>query len=254
MRGFYAFIKKEFLEQIRTFRLWILLAVAVLFGMMSPLMAKLMPEILSSMNMEGMVIQIPEPTVYDAYTQFFKNFTQMGTLVILLIFGGTLSGELSKGTLINLLAKGLPRRTVLLSKYVAAVIIWTVAYALAFVTNYGYTVYLFPETDVKNLFFSLFCLWIFVCFVISLIMLSSTIAPGSFGGLILSAGALVVMLMVSIIPKAEKFNPITLASVNVALLEGTKSVSGLTLTVSITILLILGSLIASILIFEKKKL
>ena len=254
MRGFIAFIKKELLEQVRTYRLWILFAVAVLFGMMSPLMAKLMPEILSSMNMEGMVIQIPQPTVFDAYTQFFKNFTQMGVLVILLIFGGTLSGELSRGTLVNILAKGLPRRTVLLSKYVSAVIIWTVAYALAFATDYGYTIYLFPDADVKNLFFSLFCLWIFVCLVISLIMLSSTIAPGSFGGLILSAVSLVVMLMISILPKAEKYNPITLASVNVAVLEGAKPLSELTLTVGITIILIVVCLLASILIFEKKKL
>ncbi len=254
MRGFLAFIKKEMLEQTRTFRLWILLAVAVLFGMMSPIMAKLMPEILFSVNMEGMVLQIPQPTVYDAYTQFFKNFTQMGILVILLIFGGTLSNELSRGTLVNILAKGLPRRTVLLSKYVTAVILWTLAYALAFVTDYGYTLYLFPEADVKHLFFSLFCLWLFVCFVISLIMLSSTIAPGSFGGLILSAVSLVVMLMISMIPKAEKYNPITLASVNVALLKGTKPIGELTLTISITTILILICLTGAILIFEKKKL
>lgn len=254
MRGMIAFIKKELLEQVRTYRLWILLIVAVLFGMMSPLMAKLMPEILSSINMEGMVIQVPQPTLFDAYTQFFKNFTQMGILVILLIFGGTLSGELSKGTLVNILAKGLPRRTVILSKYVAAVIIWTLAYALAFVTDYAYTVYLFPKADINNLFFSLFCLWIFVCLVISFIILSGTIAPGSFGGLILPAVSLVVMLMVSIIPKSEKYNPITLTSVNVDLLKGTVQTSDLTLSLGITIILILVSLIASILIFEKKKL
>lgn len=253
MRGFTTFIKKELLEQVRTYRLWILLAVAVLFGMMSPLLAKLMPELIASMNMEGMVVQIPEPTVYDAYAQFFKNFTQMGILAILLIFGGTLSGELSRGTLINILAKGLPRRTVVLSKYVAAVILWTIAYTLAFATDYGYTLYLFPGAEVKNLFFSLFCLWLFVCFVISLILLSSTIAPGNFGGLILSGAGLVVMLMISILPGAEKYNPITLASVNILLLNGGKEVSQLIPVVSVTFLLTFSCLLASVLVFEKKK-
>ncbi len=254
MRGFMAFIKKELLEQVRTYRLWILLAVFLLFGMMSPLMAKLMPEIFSSLDMEGVVIQVPEPTVYDAYAQFFKNFTQMGILVVLLVFGGTLSNELSKGTLVNILAKGLPRRTVLLSKYVAAVLVWTAGYALAIATDYGYTVYLFPGEGVTNLFFSLFCLWLFVCFVIALIMLSSTVAPGSFGGLILSAVSLVIMLMLGMVPETEQYNPITLASINTALLDGTKSISGLTITISITLVLILSCLITSILIFEKKKL
>ncbi|HHV11426.1 MAG TPA: ABC transporter permease [Clostridiales bacterium] len=254
MRGFMVFIKKELLEQVRTYRLWILFAVFLVIGMMSPLMAKLMPEIFSSLDMEGLVIQVPEPTVYDAYAQFFKNLTQMGILGVLLVFGGTLSNELARGTLVNILAKGLPRRTVLLSKYAAAVLVWTAGYALAIATDYGYTVYLFPNGGVANLFFSLFCLWLFVCFVISLILLSSTIAPGSFGGLILSAVALVVMLMLGMVPKAGRYNPVTLASVNTALLEGAKSVSDLTITVSITVVLILSCLIASILIFEKKKL
>ena len=254
MRGFYAFTKKELLEQLRTFKWLIILAVFFLFGMMSPVMAKLLPEILSGMNIEGMVIKVPEPTVLDAYGQFFKNFTQMGMLVLLLVFGSTLSGELTKGTLINVLTKGLPRHTVLLSKYMAAVLLWTVGYLVAAVTNYGYSVYLFENTSVEHLIFSLFCLWLFGCFVLALIILSSTIASGNFGGLILSAVALVIMLMIEILPKIQKYNPITLASVNVAVLSGTQEVNELIITVVITILLTAGCLIASVLIFGKKKL
>ena len=254
MRGFYAFTKKELLEQLRTFKWLIILSVFFLFGMMSPVMAKLLPDILSGMEVEGMVIKVPEPTALDAYAQFFKNFTQMGMLVVLLVFGGTLSGELSKGTLINILAKGLPRHTVLLSKYMAAVLLWTVGYLVAAATNYGYTAYLFKTTTVENLLFSLFCLWLFGCFVLALIILSSTIASGNFGGLILSAVALVVMLLLDIFPNTHRYNPISLASENLALLSGNVQTEELAIAVVITVILTVACLVAAIALFRKKKL
>ena len=167
MRGFIAFTKKEFLESLRTYRCLILISVFFLFGMMSPLLAKLMPEILAGVEMQGMSIMLPEPTAMDAYSQFFKNMTQMGILVLLLVFGGMLSGERSRGTLVPILAKGLQRHTVLLSKFISAVMLWTMAYITAAVVNYGYTRYLFRATVVNSLAFSLFCLWLFGCLILA---------------------------------------------------------------------------------------
>lgn len=253
MRGFLAFTKKEFREQARTYKWLIVLSVFFLFGLMSPLLAKLTPVLISSMDMGGVTLTLPKPTAMDAYAQYFKNMTQMGIVVLLLIFGGTLSNELVKGTLINILAKGLSRAAVLLSKFTAAVILWSAGFLLSAVTNYGYTVYLFGGVRVPALIFSMFCLWLFGCFIIALILLSSTLTAGSFGGLILSAVTLLILLMVNILPKAEKFNPVTLASKNTALLNGTVKGDSFYLTIGITVALTVLCLVISILIFRKKK-
>ena len=127
MRGYLAFVKKELLEQVRTCKLLILLLVFLYFGMLSPLMAKLMPEILSQMPMDGITITIPDPTAIDSYSQFFKNLTQMGLIVLVLLFSGTLTTELSKGTLINVLTKGVTRYAVILAKYTVALVLWSFA-------------------------------------------------------------------------------------------------------------------------------
>lgn len=253
MRGFLAFTKKEFREQARTYKWLIVLSVFFLFGLMSPLLAKLTPVLISSMDMGGVTLTLPKPTAMDAYAQYFKNMTQMGIVVLLLIFGGTLSNELVKGTLVNILAKGLSRAAVLLSKFTAAVILWSAGFLLSAVTNYGYTVYLFGGVRVPALIFSMFCLWLFGCFIIALILLSSTLTAGSFGGLILSAVTLLILLMVNILPKAEKFNPVTLASKNTALLNGTVKGDSFYLTIGITVALTVLCLVISILIFRKKK-
>jgi hypothetical protein len=253
MREFIAFTKKEIIEQIRTYKWLIVLSVFFLFGMISPLFAKLMPDIMSGMKVQGIKIEIPEPTVMDAYAQFFKNFTQMGMLILLLVFGGILSNELTKGTLINVLAKGLSRTTVILAKFISAVLLWTVGYLVSIGTAYGYTMYLFKEANVPNLVFSLFCLWLFGCFLIALILLSSSMASGNFGGLVLSAVTLVILLMINVIPKTEKFNPITLASKNLNLVNETTKVSDLYFPIIITSILTILVLYFAVLLFKKKK-
>ncbi len=249
-----AFIKKEFLEQFRTGRGLILLAVFFLFGMMSPLLAKLMPEILGSMDMQGIKIVLPEQIAIDAYAQFFKNFTQLGILILLLVFGGTLSNELSRGTLINILAKGLPRPSVLLSKYIVAVALWSLSYAMAAGVNFGYTLYLFQDARVNHLFLSLTCLWIFGCMVLALILLSSTVASGSFGGLILTAVVIVFMLLLGGFPAVARFNPITLAAENMNLITGATDAEFLITPILVSIIFTLSSLVAAMVIFSKKRL
>ena len=254
MKGYIAFIKKEFMEQIRTFRILILFSVFFLFGLMSPLTAKMLPEIMSGMKIDGMVIAIPEATVMDAYVQFFKNMTQMGVIVILLVFGGMISNELTRGTLINILAKGLGRHTVILSKYTAALAIWTVVLAFAGLVNQGYTMYLFDISGIQNILFSLFCLWLFGAFLLALIILSSILTGGSFGGLILTATVLVALLLLNIFPGLEKFNPIYLSSHNTEFLSGSLQPSDALWPALVTIGMIVGAILASISVFRKKKL
>lgn len=252
MNGFTAFLKKELMEQLRTYRVLILLSVFFLFGMMSPLMAKLLPEILSGMEMEGMTIVIPEPGAMDAYAQFFKNSTQMGVIVILLVFGGILSNELMRGTLINVLAKGLRRHTIILAKFTAAVLLWSVSFLLESFINQVYTNYLFDTSDIQNLIFSLFCFWLFGVFVLSLIFFSSTVAGGNFGGLILTAVILGGLLLLNIVPSAEKLSPMYLSAHNLDLLSGVLKPSDFIKPLLITVGLILAFLYASIRLFRKK--
>jgi ABC-2 type transport system permease protein len=253
MKGYVAFIKKEFMEQLRTYRFLILFAVFFLFGLMSPLTAKLLPDILSGIEMQGVVITIPEASAMDAYGQFFKNMTQMGVIIILLTFGGIISNELTRGTLINILAKGLGRHTVILSKYTAALVLWTGALAFAGGVNQGYTIYLFDTSGVKNILFSLFCLWLFGALLLALLILSGILAEGSFGGLILTAAVLALLLLLNIFPQLKKLNPIYLTSHNVDFLKGSLQPADALWPIVITVGLIIGAITAAIALFKKKR-
>lgn len=253
MRNFAAFLKKELLESVRTYRLLIILTVFFVFGMMSPLTAKLLPEILSSYMPEGIEITIVEPVAVDAWAQFFKNISQVGLFLTVILFSGILSTELTRGTLINMLTKGLSRSTVILSKFTSMAAIWTMSYAAAFFITWGYTIYLFPGDKVLNLLFSIFCLWLFGLFLLALLLLGATLTRNNYGCLLLTGAVIVALMFCNIVPNVQKYSPLSLAAFNVSLLTNAVAVSELLLPIVITSLCALACVIASVLIFNKNQ-
>ncbi len=254
MKGYAAFLRKEFVEQGRTHKLLIMLVVFTIFGMTSPLLAKLMPQILSSIGTDGITINFPEPTYMDAYAQLFKNVSQMGIVVLLLVFASSMSQELSRGTLVNVLAKGLPRTAVVTSKYTACLALWTLSLALTASVSYGYTLYLFGSHPTAHLLFSLLCLWLFGAFLLSVIILTGTLLKGGYGGLLATALVLGILLLLGIIPSSTHWNPVTLASVSTSLLDGSVKtadiISAFWVSAGATVLCIAGA----VLVFRKKQL
>lgn len=253
MRNYIAFLKKELIESVRTYKFFIILAVFFAFGMMSPLAAKLMPKLISYAQKDGMKISMPEPAAIDAWKQFFKNISGMGLIVVSLIFSGVLANELSKGTLINMLTKGLNRSTVILSKFTAMIIIWTTSYALAFAMTFIYTAYLFKNHQMHNLFFSIFCLWLFGLFLLAVILLGGVLIKSSYGCLFITGAAFAILMLINAFPKLQKFNPFSLASFNAALLTNSVNVSELYYPIFISCALIVVCIIGSISIFNKKQ-
>lgn len=254
MRGYSAFLKKELIEQVRTYRLFIMLTVFFIFGMMSPLAAKLLPEILASAMPEGISITLADPVALDSWSQFFKNISQMGLIVTVILFGGVLSTELSKGTLINMLTKGLSRSAVIASKFSAMILLWTAAYALAFLVGLGYTAYLFPGQTLPHLGFSVFCLWMFGVFLLSTLLLAASLTKNTFGALLLLCLVLGGLLLANIFPDWQAFNPLMLSSQNVALLGGATAVSEMTKSLIVTASATVAFLGLSVVIFRKRAL
>lgn len=254
MKGYSAFLKKEIIEYAKTYKLIIMLVIFAVFGITNPLMAKLMPEIVESFMTDDIVITLPEPTAFDAWTQFFKNATQMGFIVMVIVFSGVLSSELTRGTLINMLTKGLSRTAVILSKYTCMVLIWTASIALCFGLTYIYTVFLFTEAEILNLLFSVFCLWVFGLFLLAALLLSAALTKNNYGCLLITGIIVVVCMILNFIPAIHQYNPISLSTDNMGLLMNSIEVSSLHGAILISCLLSVIFVSLSVLIFRKKQL
>lgn len=254
MKSYIAFTKKEFVENFRTYKFFIMMTVFLLLGMMNPIMAKLTPQLLKSFMPKDMNITICEPTAIDSWTQFFKNVPQMGLIVLVIIFSGIMANEFSRGTLINMLTKGLSRGTVILSKFTMATAIWTLSYVLCFIVSYAYTAYFWNDDGIINLIFSVFCLWLFGILLIAITLFGGVIFKNSFGGLLFTGGCVVVLTLLNIAPSLKKYNPISLSSSNMDLLTSEKSTSDFRFAIIICFIIIILLIFSSIKIFNKKQL
>ncbi len=251
MSSYWAFTKKEFLECFRTSKLIIMIMVFILLGIMNPVLAKITPELLSSLQSEGMTISVAETTALDSWTQYYKNMPQMGLIVLVVIFSGILSNEISKGTLINVLTKGLHRTTVILAKMTMAVTVWTVSYFLAFLVSYFYTAYFWPDGACDNLFLAAACLWLFGVMMLASIMVGSVIFKGIAGCLLFAGGFVAVMFILNLFPKIAEFNPMLLASGNMNLITGAMDTGDFIKPIIVCIILIIAFLFSSCTIFKK---
>lgn len=244
MSAFLIFTKKEIIEQIKNYKILILFAVLILFGIMSPVLAKMTPEIIKSVG-QGYSITVPEPTTISAYEQFFSNMIQMCIIVILLVFGNNISSELSKGTAAVMFSKGLSRTAFVLSKVAAMLIIWTVGYALSAAACYYYASYLFQSGWAPNLLYSLMCLWLLVVFIISVITIMSSIFKRGYVPLLLTVGILFVMMILNSFSNISKYSPLGMGTFNLELLNGAKDITytmpSLFITIALTLILIFGA-------------
>ncbi len=193
MRVFRVQFQKELRELWHTKKLLIVVAVLVLFGLMSPVLAKITPDLLKSMGenqMQGVTITIPTPTQKDAIDQFVKNTTQFGLLLAVLMSFGVIVGEKERGQAALMLPHPLPRAVFVLAKFAALAFLFALGLALAGLAAYVYTVLLFSAPDVGGFVAMLALLYVWLLNLVGLSVLASTLGRSMTG-----AGGLAFMLV-----------------------------------------------------------
>lgn len=221
MRIFLSLLKKEAIEGARTKKIISTFILFLFIGLISPLTAKLTPMILQSIATGNIDINVAPPSEIDSWTQFFKNISQIGMFGLAIILSTQMANEFQKGTLINLLSKGLPRYQVVLSKIFYNFILWFLAYFCSFILTYFYTKFFFGISfPIRNILMAALLPFIFGLFLISLEILAGVISGNVIGTLILTTGGIVIQLIVSIRDEIVKYMPIALIGKPVNLIKG----------------------------------
>ena len=256
MNTMITFIKKEFIEQVRSRRLLILVLLFVFFGVLNPMTAMLTPYLLELMSesLEGSGIIIDEVKVsaFDSWIQFFKNLP-LALVAFILLQSSIFSKEYRSGALTLVLTKGFERYKVVVAKLISLLLLWTILFYLNFGITYGYTIYLWDNSITNNLFFSAFIWWLFGVFVIAIFTIVSTIFISSSMSLVLCGGIAFGIYLIGLVPKLTKYFP-TLLLDGMSLVSSLKEVNYYLPSILITITLIISCIVGSIFIFNKKKL
>lgn len=252
MRGMLAFVKKEMMESVRSYRLLIMLLLFVFLGILNVATAKYTPQLIGAL-MPEMSGFFPEPSVTDAWVQFFKNTTQLGLIAVVILFSGILSRELSSGTLVLMLTKGLSRSAVIVAKYLVAVLLWGVSYWLSFGVTALYVSVYWPPADLPMLLLAVTGPFVFGCLLIGLLVLGGVLLKTTIGTLLFTAGGVVLMMVMGIIPALARFNPFTIVSASLDIASGALSTADFTPALWCTAGYSVLAVILSVLIFNKRK-
>jgi len=251
-----AFAKKEITERIRSVRLFVLLGLAVLLGVLNflltwvtPLLFEMLADPLAASGLE-----IGEITVsaLDSWLQFFSNIS-IGLIVFLILEGRTFTGEYSSGTLILSLTKGLARFKVVIAKASVMTLLWTVCFWLCFAVTYVGNEFLWDNSVAQNLALSGILWWLFGVWAISMVVLFSTAFRSGALALLGPGGIIILSSIIELFPKIDRFMPSYLMN-GTALVYGTSSPSDFLPSTLITLALTVVCFAVSVPIFNKKQL
>lgn len=222
MTGLGLLLGKELLEQTRTMRVFVVAIVFALFGILSPLTAKYLPDILKAVGGDQIPLGlIPTPKAADAVDQFLKNLGQFGALTAILLAMGAVATEKERGTAALILTKPASRAAFLLAKLVAISLDLLVATAAAGILGYYYTLVVFEPLPVAGYAAMCVVLWLSMVVYAALTFLGSTLVRSAAAGAGLGVVFLVVTGIVSALPTVGRYMPESLAIPARALALGT---------------------------------
>ena len=255
MKQLVAFIQKEFMEIVRNSKLLICGIIFALLGIMNPAIAKLTPwiiEMYSNTSSSGIVFQKVEVTALTSWEQFYKNMP-IAFIVFVLMFSGIVASELQKGTLINIVTKGMSRWKIMISKFVMMLVLWTGVYFLSYVITYFYNAFYWDNSIAKHIFFAVFCFYLFGVWLISLIILVSAFADNSTTVSLGVGGGFIVSYLLGMVPKLQDYLPTKLMD-SLILIVGQAEPGEYIPAIIIVLCLIIANIVLGIIFFNKKNL
>ena len=256
MKPLLSFMKKEYLEAARTGKLIILVLLFVLFGIMNPAIAKLMPWMMEMMSdtiaESGLIVTNIQVDAMTSWTQFFKNIP-IALIAFVLIFSDIFTKEYKSGTLLLVLTKGLSRYKVVLAKTLLLLSLWTFGYVLCFAITYSYNAYFWDNGLADNLFSSAAVWWLFGIWVICLIVLFSSLFKNTTEVSLCTGGTVLLAYLLSIIPKVKMYSPTMLIDAY-SLLIGAESINAYIKAVVVAAVLCIVCVAVSIPVIDRKQL
>jgi ABC-2 type transport system permease protein len=205
---------KEFREQWRTWKMIVFLAVFLITGIISPVLARYTPELLKSIpNLPaGLADFIPTPTMADSVAQYLKNTEQFGILLVILLTMSVMAQEKERGTAAMLLTKPVSRSAVILAKWLTGMTILLAGLVVDALACLAYTAVLFEPLPFGTFWALNLLLLVMMGVYLTVTLMASTLArtqamaaAGAFGGL-------VVLIILGSIPRVNELMPGQLAN------------------------------------------
>lgn len=223
MHSFLVFLQKEFSEQLKTKRLFVLFCFFAFFGFTAPVLTRYMQEIIdATAGAAAMAFEMPPTTWVDSWAQFYSLFGQLGALGVIMLFMGSISGEKQSGCAALTLTKNLSHTSFVLAKFISMAVLLFFSFFLTTLIAYGYTHFLFGYAgSVADVLLGAVSYSLSLIALLGLIVFSSALTKSSVASAMMAFGAFIFFFVVAQhIPGIHSWAPGTLAQQPLALFAG----------------------------------
>ena len=221
MTGLLPLLKKELMEQIRTYRLLIVGGVMLFFSLTTPLTLKYLPEIIRLSGDTGMQINIPPPTAAQSLAEFGGSIGQLGALVVVLVAMGAIANEVKHGTALLTLSKPVAPSAFVGAKFTALSCTLLVSLLISSLVCFGYTFWLIGTGDAAAFAGLNLLMFVFLAFCIALTLLFSSLFKSSLAAGGIAIGIVILQALLTAIPVVGDYLPGKLLGWGTNLLGGT---------------------------------
>ena len=220
MSGFGILLRKELTEAWRTRRLPVVAALFLVVGIISPLTARYLNEILVLAMGDQLPVALPDPSAAMALGQLQKNLGQLGTLAAIALAMGSVSGELDRGTAAMVLAQPVGRPAFLAAKLTVIAAVLGIATLLASAVAWIYTAILFEPLPVGGWLAMAALSWLALTCWAALTFLASAATGSTMASAGIGFVALIGFSLVAIVPVVDRFLPTGLSAPAISLGAG----------------------------------
>lgn len=216
---------KEWLEQRRSYRLLAAVIVLAIAGILGPLTAKYLPQMLASMAdvPAGLEAILPPADISMAVGEYSDNVVQFGVLLALLLPMAAIVGEKAQGTAGLTLSKPVSRLSFVAAKAAAQGLTLLLGVLVASTIGYIYIGVLFGWLDPAAFAAANVLYWVYLAVLLSLTLLASALARSTLASAGMAFGALIALGILGSVPALASYLPSALLAWGRALALGLPS-------------------------------
>lgn len=239
----------EWLRLMRTRRFLILGGVYLFFGLLGPVTARYLPDLLANLD-EGAQVLLPEPTPADGITQYLGNAQQLGLLAVIFVAGAALAIDANTETSIFFRTRA-SIRSILEPRFAVNAAAAVIAFLIGAIAAWYETLVLLGSIDAPAYLAGLTLYAVYLVFAVALTALVAAIFRNIPATVIVSLVVLIALGLVGLIRPVADWLPSTLLGATDILIRGGEfdMLPGLV----VTFLAIPACLFAAVLVFERRE-
>ena len=221
MSGFAAFAGKEAREILRTWRIWVLPGILLLYALTGAVLAKFTPQLLETFagdQLKGLVL--PTPTYLDAYGQWVKGLSGTVLFVLIIVYASIISSELKSGTAVLVLTKPVSRTAFVVAKAAVHSVFLAVLVVGGTLITWALTAAIFGKAPGSALWSAALAWLVFGVVFIALMTLLSVLIGSAAGAAGAGLGVYALVLVAAIWKPLGTYSPAALASQPTSLAAG----------------------------------